>query len=203
MISLSVRVKGYHLSARNLSVDQLNPFQLIGRVDRDITNLVFMLEKGPDPLPDYTHMDPDYNELRQRPLRGAEGAPDHSREVDSSPGRCWTAERNSRFKISASHRGRPTISTRQRGARCARWTAATVFISPTSAGALRSRSSWSRLKVICRRCDLASAGDATNVDFVLKSGSGPAGTVVEPDGRPAAGATLVLLGRRNNRGRAE
>jgi hypothetical protein len=41
-------------------------------------------------------------------------------------------------------------------------------------------------------------GDASNVDFVLKKGSGPAGTVVTSDGKPAAGATIVLLGDEYN-----
>ncbi len=79
-ISLSIRAGGYHVSARNLSVDQLNPFQLVGSVGHDITNLVFLLEKGPDPQPDYGHIDPDYNEMRIRSLSGAEGVPDHSRD---------------------------------------------------------------------------------------------------------------------------
>ncbi len=39
----------------------------------------------------------------------------------------------------------------------------------------------------------------TNLDFVLKKGSRVAGTVVMPDGRPAVGATVVLLGEDHNR----
>jgi beta-lactamase regulating signal transducer with metallopeptidase domain/uncharacterized GH25 family protein len=198
MIALSVRVKGYHVSARNLSVDQLNPFQLIGRVDRDITNLVFILEKGPDPVPDYAHMDPDYNDSRQRPLRGAEGAPDHSRE--------WTVS------------GSALDSGTKQPVQNFRVTPGQIDnFNQTAWSTLRAvdGSNGVYLAYVSRRVAqpllMAEAdgylpamvtvlpGDATNVDFVLKRGSGPAGTVVEPDGRPAAGATLVLLGTGNNR----
>src|SRR6185369_15667275 len=33
----------------------------------------------------------------------------------------------------------------------------------------------------------------TNYDFQLRRGTGPAGVVVRPDGKPAAGATVVYL----------
>jgi len=35
--------------------------------------------------------------------------------------------------------------------------------------------------------------DATNVNFTLKKGSGPKGTVVRPNGKPDVGATVILL----------
>ncbi|HVV70537.1 MAG TPA: hypothetical protein VHI52_03400, partial [Verrucomicrobiae bacterium] len=45
-ISLSVRIPGYQVSQKNLSLDSFNPFQLVGRIADDITNLVFLLDKG-------------------------------------------------------------------------------------------------------------------------------------------------------------
>jgi hypothetical protein len=45
-ISLSVAVKGYHLSSRNKSLDTNNPFQLKGFVDGDIDGLKILLEPG-------------------------------------------------------------------------------------------------------------------------------------------------------------
>ena len=77
-LSLSVRVPGYRVSAMNASLDTMNPSQLVGRVDGDVNNLTFLLEKG-DPLP------PDYNNIahvsqwpRNRPLHGTEMQADNS-----------------------------------------------------------------------------------------------------------------------------
>jgi hypothetical protein len=193
MISLSARAGGYHVSARNLSVDQLNPFQLIGRVDHDITNLVFLLEKGPDPQPDYSQVDPDYNEMRNRSLCGAEGVPDHSRD--------WTIS----GRVLDSETKKPVQNFR---------------VTPGQTDNF-NHMSWNTLRAVdgANGVYLAHVGkrvaqpllkveaegylpdskallpqDATNADFVLKKGAGPAGTVVAPDGKPALGATVVLLG---------
>lgn len=191
-MNLSARVKGYHVSARNLSVDQLNPFQLIGRVDRDITNLVFMLEKGPDPQPDYSHVDPEYNEIRNRTLRGAEGAVDHSHEWAVS-GHVLDADTKQPVQ---SFRVTPGQPDNFRGIVWSTLRAVdgsngiyTVYIS--------KRSAQPTLKVEADGYMPASLNvqpsDASNMDFVLKKGSGPAGTVMMLDGKPAEGATLVLL----------
>lgn len=191
-ISLSVRLKGYHVSGRNLSVDQMNPFQLIGRVDQDLTNLVFLLEKGPDPQPDYSHIDPDYGASRSRPLRGAEGGPDHSREWTVS-GRVLDGETQQPVE-----NFRVTPGQTDQFNRTA-WRALSavegsngVYLTYVSKRAIQPL-----LKVEAEGYLPESLTvlphDATNVDFVLKKGSGPAGTVVTPDGQPAAGATIVLL----------
>ena len=52
--TVGVRVPGYRFSTRNASLDRLNPFRLIGRVDADITNLTILLEKGNAVAPDYS-----------------------------------------------------------------------------------------------------------------------------------------------------
>jgi uncharacterized GH25 family protein len=191
-ISLSVRTKGYHISGRNLSVDQMNPFQLIGRIDHDITNLIFMLEKGPDPQPDYSQVDPDYGQSRQRPLRGAEGMPDHSREWIVS-GRVMDSEtkqpaQNFRVTPGQTDNFNRTAWSTMRAVDGSNG----VYLTYVS-----KRVAQPLLKVEAEGYLPESAallpGDATNVDFVLKKGSGPAGTVVTPDGKPAVGATIVLL----------
>ncbi len=196
-ISLSVRTKGYHVSGQNLSVDQLNPFQLVGRVDRDITNLVFMLEKGPDPVSDYRHIDPEYNQSRQRSLRGAEGVPDHSREWIVS-GRVLDSEttqpiQNFRVTPGQTENFNQIVWSTLRAVDGTNG----VYLTYVS-----KRVAQPLLKVEAEDYLPESAtllpGDRTNVDFVLKRGSGPAGTVVMPDGKPAAGATIVLLGDEYN-----
>ena len=45
-IGLSVRVKGYRLSAHNKSLDTMNPFHLVGQLKADKTDLVVELEPG-------------------------------------------------------------------------------------------------------------------------------------------------------------
>jgi beta-lactamase regulating signal transducer with metallopeptidase domain/uncharacterized GH25 family protein len=192
LITLSVRTKGYHVSARNLSVDQLNPFQLIGRVERDITNLVFMLEKGPEPRPDYSQVDPEYDEIRQHPLRGGEGVQDHARD--------WTVA----GRVVDSETGQPVENFRVTPGQTdnfnrtawSGWRAVEgsngMYVTYIS-----KRTAQPQLKVEADGYLPAGVeiqpGDATNMDFVLKKGSGPAGTVLTPEGKPAAGATVVLL----------
>jgi beta-lactamase regulating signal transducer with metallopeptidase domain len=77
VVSLTVDVQGARLSAKNASIDQINPFQLVGRVDHDITNLVIMLEHGPTLEPQNRY----YADPKNLPeLQGAEPATDHSHE---------------------------------------------------------------------------------------------------------------------------
>jgi beta-lactamase regulating signal transducer with metallopeptidase domain/uncharacterized GH25 family protein len=197
MISLSARVKGYHVSARNLSADQMNPFQLIGRVDHDITNLVFMLEKGPDLQPDYRHIDPEYNEIRQHSLRGAEGVLDHSRDwtvcghvLDSA-----TKEPVQHFRVTPGQ----TDNFGQTGWNTLRAVDGSngvylVYISKRTAQPMMKAEADGYLPTGLE----LQPGDATNIDFILEKGGGPAGTVVTPDAQPEAGATLVLLDNEQN-----
>ena len=191
-MSLSARVKGYHVAARNLSVDQLNPFELIGRVDHDITNLVFMLEKGPDPQPDYSHIDPEYNEIRQRPLRGAEGGVDHSHDWAVS-GRVLDAETKQPVQ---KFRATPGQTDQFYHAAWSNLRAVDgsngiylVYISKRTAQPMLKIEADDYLPAGAE----ISASDATNVDFLLRHGSGPSGTVVTPDGKPVSGATVILL----------
>jgi hypothetical protein len=39
-------VKGYYLSEQNPSLDPLNPFRLIGRVEKNLDDFVILLEPG-------------------------------------------------------------------------------------------------------------------------------------------------------------
>jgi beta-lactamase regulating signal transducer with metallopeptidase domain len=193
LVTLSVRVKGYHVSGQNRSVDSLNPDRLVGRVDRDITNLVVLLEKGAAPRPDYSQVDPDYNETRQHTLRGAEGVPDHSRE--------WTLS----GQVVDAETGQPVpefVATPGQTDNMGNTAWATGHAVTGHQGAyvvhVNKRASDPMLKVeadgyLPQAVSLPQR-DATNVDFALKKGIGPAGTVLNPDGTPAAGATVVMLG---------
>jgi hypothetical protein len=45
-VAISPRLKGYRLSLANPSLDRLNGFSVVGKVDGDIDNLVIVLEPG-------------------------------------------------------------------------------------------------------------------------------------------------------------
>jgi beta-lactamase regulating signal transducer with metallopeptidase domain/uncharacterized GH25 family protein len=192
-ISLSVRVKGYHVSAQNQSVDRMNPFQLVGRVDHDITNLVFLLEPGPDLPPDFNNPVPDYDQPRYRPLHGAEGVPDHSREWTVS-GRAVDGE----TKQPVEHFW--VVSGQTDDFNRTSWNSLEAFngSNGTYLAYVDKRMSQPLLKAeadgyLPEVVNLAPR-DATNVDFTLKKGNGPAGTVVAPTGEPVAGASVVMMG---------
>ena len=196
-IDLSVRVKGYHVSSRNSSLDPINPFRLIGRMDRNITNLVFLLEKGPDLRPDRSQSNPDYMEARNRPIHGAELIPDHSREWSVS-GHVLDADTHQPvpdFRVSPGQ----TDSFGRAG-----WNTLRPFTGTNGAflAYINKRTAEPMLLVdadgYLPQVVSLKAGDATNVNFTLKRGAGPAGTVVQPDGTPAAGASVVLLSDDSN-----
>jgi len=72
--SLSVNVKGYHLSPRNASVDLLNGFRLLGVVREDVAGLRLLLEPGPGPAREDrsdAKFWEEYRRRRESPLRGA------------------------------------------------------------------------------------------------------------------------------------
>jgi hypothetical protein len=71
-ISLSVSVDGYHPSVKNASLDPVNPFHLTGWVDRDVTNLVLLFDRG-DP-PESRGGFAESRLVQTDPLRGAEQA---------------------------------------------------------------------------------------------------------------------------------
>jgi hypothetical protein len=72
--SLSARVTGYRVSAKNLSFDLLNPFGLLGMVTRDIDGLRLLCEAGPDDRRTGAwtrEMQAEYDRRSAAPLRGA------------------------------------------------------------------------------------------------------------------------------------
>jgi len=197
IISLNLRINGYHLSPKNSSLDQLNQFQMVGRVDRDITNLVVLLENGPAPTANYRNVDPDYQESRNRPLAGAEGGEDHSRE--------WTVaghvtDADTKALVENAHVTPGLVS--QYGQMS--WQ--TRFAVDASNGVFQTyfsrRATQPLLKIEAHgylpQSVTLSPQDNPNVEVVLHKGTGPHGSVVTADGKPAAHATLVLLTSDNN-----
>jgi beta-lactamase regulating signal transducer with metallopeptidase domain len=191
-LSLSVRIPAYHLSGQNKSLDPLNPFRLDGRVEHDITGLVVLLEKGPELKPDYNANTPASEWPQKLPLRGAEGAADHSHDWKISG---HVIDADSRQPI-ASFRVTPGSANNFDGTA---WDDAhgadgangeyVIYIS--------QRETMLSLKIEADGYLPVSAplpsSDAPNPDFALTKGTGPAGTVHLPDGSPAASATVAMV----------
>lgn len=57
-VSVGVRVKGYHVSDANESLDRLNRLSLEGMVDGDVTDLRVQLDPGPGQPPGFHNLDP-------------------------------------------------------------------------------------------------------------------------------------------------
>jgi beta-lactamase regulating signal transducer with metallopeptidase domain len=191
IISLHVRLDGYRPSRRNASL-AMNMMGLVGRMDGDVTNLIFLLEKGERPRPDHSFIGAESDLPRNRPLRGAEVPPDHSRQ--------WIVS----GRVTDQDTGQPVEKFRV--------VAGTSFYNQTSwddshavNGSNGSyliyfskRIAQPLLKVeadgYLPRAITPAPNDVTNQNFTLKRGTGAEGTVLAPDGRPADGASLTLLG---------
>ena len=63
---------GYRLSSRNKCLDPLNPYRLVGKLDRDVDDLIILFEPGEEPESNY---DPgpceDFKEARSGTIAGA------------------------------------------------------------------------------------------------------------------------------------
>jgi len=80
-ITLSARVRGYHISGRNRSFTPLNPFGLIGVVRQDIDELRLLLTPGPMKLDAYRRLSrTQRDEYQQRGNEPIEGAPAESKK---------------------------------------------------------------------------------------------------------------------------
>jgi hypothetical protein len=75
--SLSVNVRGYHVSPKNASFELLNQFMLAGVVQSDTTGLRLLLEPGPQPQrPAFDQaLLKEYQRRKEAPLRGAPEEP--------------------------------------------------------------------------------------------------------------------------------
>jgi beta-lactamase regulating signal transducer with metallopeptidase domain len=185
---------GYHWSGRNLSVDPVSRFQLNGRVEQDVTNLVFRLDPGELPLVNQEQQ-PDYPDLRNLPLRGVENTPDPAEQWFIS-GRVLDAVTRQpipRFRVTA---GRSERNFKQQAV----WDRLSTVDGTNGVyhTYIRKHTGQPLLKVEAEGHLPACltnlpARDVTNADFALQPGAGVAGRVIQPDGRPAAGATVLLL----------
>ncbi|MEO5801947.1 MAG: M56 family metallopeptidase, partial [Verrucomicrobiota bacterium] len=190
--SLSVRVPGYRISGQNPSLDPMNPFKLVGRVERDITNLVFLLEKGKDLESDYNYHVPDAERPQNRPLRGTEAGVDRSHQFAVS-GRVLDAETKEPIPNAQLTPGQMA------GASGPAWVSQQRQPSTNGEYLIYLGKTWNQpiLKAEANgyfpAVSPAFLQSKTNFNFSLKKGSGPSGTVLLPGGTPAAKVSVALL----------
>jgi beta-lactamase regulating signal transducer with metallopeptidase domain len=190
-ISLSIRIKGYRVSVQNKSLDRLN-FRLAGRVDHDITGFVYLLEKGPEVRPDLSGGLTEADMPQNRPLRGAEGGADHSRD--------WTIS----GRVIDSETRQPLASFHVTPGQTDQFNRIRLESLQSVDGTKGSYLAYVNKRVAQPLLKIEADGylpgsitlipqDSNNSDIALTKGTGPSGTVLDSDGKPAAGASLVLL----------
>ena len=191
-VSLSARVGGYHFSPKNPSLDPLNA-RLVGRVEQDVTNLVFLLEKGPEPASQYNPQIAEEEWPQNQRLRGVESPPDHSRQwvVAGMVRDSQTKEPITGFRVtpgnSQSQFNQTTWDERNK----------TGGTNGSFVIYLSKRFNEPVLKVeaegyVPTRLSLQPES-RTNLDIALQKGTGPRGVVLLPEGKPAADVSVALL----------
>jgi hypothetical protein len=192
-LSLSARIPRYRISDRNPSLDPLNPFSLIGRMDHDVTNLIFLLERGPDLRPQFDSQLPESEWPRNRSLRGAETAPDRSSQyvVSGQVRDAQTKEPLPQFRVTPGNAGAAFGRSSWNQRNSADGTNGSYLVY------LDKKTSQPILKVEAEgylpgKFTLLPES-RTNFNLTLQKGTGPSGTVLLPDGQPAQGAPLMLL----------
>ena len=192
-IGLSLRLPGYRVSGKNASLDRLNPFQLIGRVTGDVTNLIFLMEKGGDLTPDYTGDSSESDRPQNKPLRGAEAGVDRSYQL-AVTGRVTdkqTGEPLAHFKVIP---GRSDLTWNRNT-----WDQQNQSEGTNGVFSVFVDKKWPQpiLKVQAEGYLPASALlrplEQTNADFILQLGTGPVGQVVTTNGQPIAKADVLLI----------
>ncbi len=191
-VSLSVSaLPGHRLSSKNASLDRLYTSRLIGRVEGDVTNMVILMEKGPDLPADFSMSSEDANQPEHKPLHGAEVGPDHSDQFAVS-GRVTderTDEPLANFRVTP---GRAYLQWNRNN-----WDGADEVEGRNGDFTVYVNKKWPQA-VLKAEADgyLPTSSildtDQTNVSFSLKRGAGPGGYVVM-DHKPVANAEVLLL----------
>jgi uncharacterized GH25 family protein len=186
---MSTRIEGYRLSTRNGSLDRLNPFRLLGRLESDKTNLVVLLEPGKNLQSDFN---PDDEQSGNLPLCGAEAkrtAPNalciSGRVLDAADGTPVP-----RFHITPGLRREGNFEReRWQRANAAEGTNGSFLIemSGKGGGVVFRVEAPGYLPVISEPLALGE----TNCVLMLTRGNGPRGTVRLPDGTPLPNTEVI------------
>jgi peroxiredoxin/uncharacterized GH25 family protein len=193
-ISISVRVKGYHFSSRNRSLDLGNPYHLVGVLQEDKKDLTIEFEPGED----RDRNRGDYVDLRKELLEGTEPARQRRGDIHVT-GKVMDADTKDpiqSFTITEGREGRfpdrvSWLKTRQTQGTNGH---VDLYLNKGSTG----------LPALMVEVDgylPASSGlistTETNITFSLKKGHGATGVILKPNGIPAAAVTVYLTDMRN------
>jgi thiol-disulfide isomerase/thioredoxin len=195
-VSISSTIKGYRLSLRNASIDPLNPYHLIGRIHTNKTDLVLQFEPGER----HTRLEGNQLALRQEPLRGAEVGGNRTGDIEIT-GIVVDADTGlplEKFKVTEGRKDsyRSDInwfSTRKTAHSNSNGTFSTFFTKQPQPPAVMVEADG-----YLPQSSSVIVGTKTNVTFRLKRGSGVAGLVLLPDGKPASGVTVHLVDLRSS-----
>jgi uncharacterized GH25 family protein len=189
-VSLSLRVSGYHLSGKNASLDRLNP-QLKGRVDRDLTNVTILLEKGPEPERDYGNMDLE-DSPANRPLAGVEGGGKPTAASWQISGHVLDAKTGqpvAKFQVTPGNKRYSQINLDTYNRVDGSNGVYTVSLNKRFADPILKVEAPGYLPAAVT----PRLADKSDFDIKLEPGSGPSGTVLLPDGKPAAEISVGLV----------
>lgn len=192
-VSLSVRLKGYRMSARNASLDPFNPYHLIGRVRTNKLDLVVEFEPG-DRL---DRLDGDTQAVREEPLRGIEAARplEDDLKVTGTVVDAETRKPIPSFTVTPGRKGRYGEQMDWLIGRKTEHSNGTftVFFArqPQAPAVLIEADGY---------FPQASENLATSsepITLALKKGAGYGGVVLKPDGTPATNVTVYLTDAKN------
>ena len=193
-LTVDTRVKGYRFSDRNVSLDRLNPFQLVGRLEADKTDLTLLLEPGQDLRPDFSAQ-PQDERPNNLPLCGAEGKRTIPNGLTLS-GQVLDAETKEpvpQFRITPGLRRNPSIKG------WIEWYRTRAVDGTNGVFSFEISLKEGALVLMAEAegflpalSDPLTRGHATTT-VQLKKGAGPHGKLLLPDGRPADGVTVWYL----------
>ena len=193
-ISVDTRVEGYRISERNVSLDRLNPFHLVGRLNTDKTNLLVLLEPGAN-LPPELSPTPQEERPEKLPLGGAEG-PRHLANAVTFSGQVLDADTHApltEFRVTPGLQRNPSLKS------WIEWYRTRVVDGVNGSFQLELAVKEGAIVLLAEAegylpavSEPLTAGQA-HCAIALKKGRGPQGRVLTPDGRPADGVTVCYL----------
>jgi hypothetical protein len=194
-VTLDSRVPGYRISARNASLDQLNPFQLVGRLNADKTNLVLLLEPGENLRPDFSMPTPE----EERPNNLALGGVEARRTIPNAvtfTGQVLDAETRSplpQFRVTPGLQRVPNMKNwiqwyRGKAVEGTNGCFALDYALKSGALVLMAEAE-GYLPAISDPLTVSK----TNAAIQLRKGAGPHGKLLLPDGNPADGVPVCYL----------
>jgi uncharacterized GH25 family protein len=222
VFSVSLDQEGWRLTGSNRSLDEDNPWQMVGRLDDNKDDLVLEVEKGQTVYdePNENGQLPPQDQAQTRPLSGAEtngpaGLIVSGRVVDDATGQAipvctitpgykppnsmppgFSPPPPSALKQLLEPARRKVVPWNERP--YWRFNSAEVATNGTFTVEYLTLSSTPVIRVEAAGYEPYEGApvitNAAGLVVRLKRGTGPSGVVLLPDGRPAAGATVLFAG---------